>query len=206
MKKVYGLPLEVEEELKKNWKKIRKEYRELSEDDTIPYNDTCKRFWDKGKWVVYPLHDYPWGRKMNSDKCIITHSILDKIPRLRAAAFSILKPKMKIYPHKGINDKTLRYHLGLIIPSGTYIRVDGKKHFWKEGKIFKFNDTLLHEVDNPSEEKRVILLFDIAEKFSWTFFITELILKVMNLGRRNKNWEFSKVRREMRKKYDKNEQ
>ena len=148
------------------------------EKDKIEYPEKGRTFWDKGKWKVFPLRDYPFGDKMNVDKCLYTHSILNKIPKLRTAAFSILKPNMRIYPHKGLDDNTLRYHLGLIIPLDAYIRIEGLTHFWKEGGILKFDDSKIHEAHNPTNEERVVLIFDIEEKFSFTLFIYTIIKKI----------------------------
>ena len=176
--KPYGLPLDVEKELTRNWKKIREEYYALEEEEKIEYPEKGRDFWDKGKWKVFPLRDYPFGHKMNEDKCLYTHNVLNKIPRLRTAAFSILKPKMRIYPHHGLKDNTLRYHLGLVTPLHVHICIDGITHFWKEGKILKFDDSKTHEVHNPTHEDRVVLLFDIEEKFSFTLFIYTLVQKI----------------------------
>lgn len=175
--KPYGLPSKVEKELTQNWKKIRNEYKSLAENEKIEYSEKQKAFFDKGKWKVFPLRSYPLGDKMNLDKCLYTNSVLDKIPRLKAAGFSILKPNMKIHPHKGLKDNTLRYHLGLIIPPHIYIKIEGVTHFWEEGKILKFDDSKTHEVNNPTNKERVILLFDVEEKFSFSLFIYRLLTK-----------------------------
>ena len=176
--KPYGLPSHIEKEILVNWKKIKKEYLSLTDDEKIEYPEKGRDFWDKGKWKVFPLRDYPFGNKMNKERCPYTHSILDKIPRVRTAGFSILKPNMKIHPHQGLKDNTLRYHLGLIVPTHVHIRIEGVTHFWKEGKLLKFDDSKIHEVHNPTDKERVVLLFDVEEKFSLSLFIYTLIEKI----------------------------
>ena len=177
-KKDYGLPQEVKKELETNWEKIREEYNSIIETDKQDYIDGTGYLSDK-------LRGFPLGEKINGDKCLYTHSILDKIPRLRTAGFSILKPKMKIQPHRGLKDNTIRYHLGLITPTtmhygnkGAYIKIKGIKHYWEKGKILKFDDNMIHEVHNPTNEERVILLFDVEEKFSFLLSIFKMIRKV----------------------------
>ena len=177
-KKDYGLPQEVKKELEANWEKIREEYNSIIESDKRNYVDGTGYLSDEGKWKVFGLRGFPLGEKINGDKCMYTHSILDKIPRLRTAAFSILKPKMNIHPHRGLKDNTIRYHLGLITPKGPYIKIKGKTHYWEEGKILKFDDSVIHEVDNPTNKERVILLFDVEEKFSFLLSIFKIIRKV----------------------------
>ena len=177
-KKSYGLPQEVKKELETNWEKIREEYNSIKESEKQDYMEEYK-FWDEGKWKVFGLRGFPLGEKINGDKCTYTHSILDKIPRLRAAAFSILQPKMKIYPHKGLKDNTRRYHLGLITPKEAFIKIKGITHSWEEGKILKFDDSIIHEVDNPTTQERVILLFDVEEKFSLPLFMFRVCKNIM---------------------------
>ena len=90
-------------------KKIREEYNSIIESDKRNYVDGTGYLSDEGKWKsILGLRGFPLGEKINGDKCVYTHSILDKIPRLRTAAFSILKPKMNIQPHRGLKDNTIR--------------------------------------------------------------------------------------------------
>ena len=86
---------------------------------------------------------------------------------------------MCIYPHKGLKDNTRRYHLGLITPQEAFIKIKGIRHSWEEGKILKFDDSVIHEVENPTTQERVILLFDIEEKFSLSLFIFRVYKKIM---------------------------
>ena len=177
-KKAYGLPKEVKKELEINWEKIKEDYNSIIESEKLDYMEK-ERFWDEGKWKVFGLRGFPLGEKINVDKCAYTHSILDKIPRLRTAAFSILKPKMKIYPHTGLCDNTRRYHLGLITPKEAFIKIKGIRYSWEEGKILKFDDSLIHEAENPTTQERVTLLFDIEEKFSFLLFMITMYKKIM---------------------------
>ena len=87
---------------------------------------------------------------------------------------------MKIYPHKGLKDNTRRYHLGLITPKEAFIKIKGITHSWEEGKILKFDDSIIHEVDNPTTQERVILLFDVEEKFSLPLFMFRVCKNIMN--------------------------
>lgn len=177
-KKAYGLPEEVKKELETNWEKIKEEYNSIIEIEKLDYMEK-DRFWDEGKWKVFGLRGFPLGERINIDKCAYTHSILDKIPRLRTACFSILKPKMKIYPHTGLCDNTRRYHLGLITPKEAFIKIDGIRYSWEEGKILKFDDSLIHEAENPTTQERVTLLFDVEEKFSFLLFMVVMYKKIM---------------------------
>lgn len=83
--------------------------------------------------------------------------------------FSILEPGSKITPHAGPFKGCIRYHLGLNCPKNAYIKVDGIKYNWKNGKDILFDDTFVHEVNNDSDELRIILFCDIERKMRDTF-------------------------------------
>ena len=48
-----------------------------------------------------------------------TAAILDRIPFVTSAGFSLLPGNTDILPHRGKTDSVLRYHLGLIVPPET---------------------------------------------------------------------------------------
>ena len=103
------------------------------------------------------------------------------------AYFSILEPGAKIKPHNGVYKGVLRYHLGLIVPSGDlFIDVDGKRLQWKEGADLLFDDMFTHYVENNTDQKRVILFMDIKRDFEsvWLNSINSLFLR---LGKSNKH-------------------
>ena len=183
----YGLPKEVKKEILDNWEKIRDDYFTLSKEEKLKYmshyiKEQGRPFWEEGgNWMTFPLRDYPWGEKINNNKCKFTHQLLDKIPRLRAASFSILSPHSKTIKHKGAKDDTLRYHLGLIVPKGAYLSADNKKYYHEEGKMFKNDHTTLHFAHNPTDKDRVVFLFDIEEKFSFLLWIGTIFIYIKKM-------------------------
>lgn len=53
-------------------------------------------------------------------------------------------------------------HLGIVVPDGCRIKINGEEHSWQEGKLIVFDDTFRHEAWNPSRDTtRVVLMFDI---------------------------------------------
>ena len=81
---------------------------------------------------------------------------------ISSAGFSILNPGTVIKPHVGYTDMVLRCHLGIKIPAGDCaLKVDGIERQWKEGGLLIFDDTLLHEAWNKTNDTRIILLLDI---------------------------------------------
>ena len=70
---------------------------------------------------------------------------------------------MHIKAHRGITNGLIRGHLGLIVPGepgACRMRVGEEMRYWEEGRLLVFNDTVLHEVWNDTDETRVVLLFD----------------------------------------------
>ena len=52
--------------------------------------------------------------------------------------FSRLKPRCHIKPHVGYysySEKILRVHMGLIVPDGCTLMVNGVQKQWEEGKV-----------------------------------------------------------------------
>ena len=103
------------------------------------------------------------SRDDNCGLCPKTAALLDDLPRLQNAWFSILAPHYHIPPHRGPTRAVIRAHLGLIVPEDSqncWIRVDQEIHPWAEGKCLVFDDTYEHEVRNDTEDRRVVLFLD----------------------------------------------
>lgn len=126
--------------------------------DSVPYLE--KDLYD-GEWGVIPFIFF--GEVIDSvcDKFPTTWNIINKIPGLVTASFSILSPGTEIHPHTGFTDKVLRVHLGLITPTNCALVVDNTEIKWEEGKCFVFDDTQEHSAYNRGSEDRVILILDI---------------------------------------------
>ncbi|MFL6763879.1 MAG: aspartyl/asparaginyl beta-hydroxylase domain-containing protein, partial [Sphingomicrobium sp.] len=77
------------------------------------------------------------------------------------AMFSLLAPKTRIPPHVGVSNARLVCHLPLVVPEGCWFRVGDETRLWERGKAFVFDDTIEHEAMNPSDELRVVFIFDV---------------------------------------------
>lgn len=151
-----------------NWEVIRDEAREvLKFRDAIPgfqeISPDQYRLATEQNWKTFVLFGFGQRLEKNTQLTPKTAALLEKVPNLQTAMFSILAPGYHIPAHKGVTKGILRSHLGLIIPKEREkcrIRVDDVITPWKEGEIFVFDDTFEHEVWNDTDEERVILLFD----------------------------------------------
>ena len=116
-----------------------------------------------------------------------TAALLESIPGLYTAFFSVLEPHQHIKPHWGYWKGFVRYHLGVIIPDNNadrkcWIRINpeaqdrtqardaieqGENYFWHNGEAVLFDDTFLHDAANESDQVRVVLFLDVARKMPW---------------------------------------
>jgi ornithine lipid ester-linked acyl 2-hydroxylase len=151
-----------------NWTAIRDELRALLADRVpIPsFHEISPEqlfITQDDKWKTYMLFAY--GRKIaeNCARCPRTTRLLETIPGMKTAFFSILGPRKHIPEHRGPYTGVLRFHLGLIVPrqrEACRIRVDSQVAHWEEGRSLVFDDTYLHEVWNETDEERVVLFVD----------------------------------------------
>jgi beta-hydroxylase len=163
--------------LEANWRIIRDELLMLPESTFIPWKE--KQLYNTG-WDVFGLHGFGKRDAAHCALCPETTRIVESIPDLITAGFSSLKPHTHIQPHVGysylvsetgelvrgeLNNAVLRGHLGLIIPRsysgfGCALEVGGELYVWQEGKCVFFEDTVIHQAWNRTDETRVVLLFD----------------------------------------------
>ncbi|MEN0110730.1 MAG: aspartyl/asparaginyl beta-hydroxylase domain-containing protein [Planctomycetota bacterium] len=114
-------------------------------------------------WRVFML--YAMGAKPadTRSRCPRTCELLDAIPDLFQAFFSILEPHKSVPAHQSPYAGYLRYHLPLMVPEQNppRMRVRDQWHTWKEGEGLLFCDYWDHEVENHSGEVRVVLIVDL---------------------------------------------
>jgi beta-hydroxylase len=155
--------------LKDNWQIIRAELDELLKSpERIPafhqISPDQKRISKGDNWKTFMLRGFGHPMPTNCNLCPETARVLDSIPKLQNAWFSILAPGYHIPPHRGVTKGLLRCHLALIVPQAKEqcrIRVGNETRHWEEGQCMVFDDTYDHEVWNETDERRVVLFLDI---------------------------------------------
>ncbi|KAF3887661.1 MULTISPECIES: aspartyl/asparaginyl beta-hydroxylase domain-containing protein [Nostocales] len=156
--------------LETNWLVIRKELEQvLQHTHALPnFQDIMprqQRISPDDRWKTYYFYAFGFTAKKNCERCPETWKLLQQIPGLKSAFFSILAPGKHIPEHRGKHKGLIRYHLGLIVPepkSACRIRISDRIAYWEEGKSLLFDDTFPHEVWNDTEGYRVVLFLDIA--------------------------------------------
>jgi aspartyl/asparaginyl beta-hydroxylase (cupin superfamily) len=114
-------------------------------------------------WNVFMLYILGHRPEANRALCPKTCAVLDRIPGLIQAFFSVLDPGKSVPAHEGPYYGYLRYHLGLQVPTDNppKLVVDGKDYVWREGEAVLFDDSHTHEVVNHSNQTRAVLIVDV---------------------------------------------
>jgi beta-hydroxylase len=141
----------------RSWREIRAELEALTPSDFMPWPEIG--LYKKG-WDVFGL--YAFGAKLGEQcsLCPRTTALVETIPGMTTAGFSLLRPGTHIVPHRGYTGEVLRCHLGLIVPAGCEIRVGTDVRQWREGECLVFDDTIEHEVWHRGDANRIVLLVD----------------------------------------------
>lgn len=121
------------------------------------------------KWNVFMLKVFGYEPAQSRALCPETCRVLDGVPDLLEAFFSILEPGKSVPLHEGPYLGYLRYHLGLRVPQDDppHIVVNGQPYTWKEGEAVLFDDSWPHEVVNRSRETRAVLIVDVLRPMPW---------------------------------------
>jgi ornithine lipid ester-linked acyl 2-hydroxylase len=138
--------------------------------------------------------------KRNCEECPETTAIIESIPGMKTAFFSILYPGTHIPPHRGFYNGVLRLHFALVVPikkENCTIRVGSKIRSWESGRCLIFDDTYEHEVRNDTNQLRIVLFVDFKRPLPlWMHYINSMILEfiqrtpyVKNAAKKHKNWE-----------------
>jgi ornithine lipid ester-linked acyl 2-hydroxylase len=193
------------DQVEANWTTIRAELEHvLADRDALPnFQDISKdqiEITDDDNWKTYFLYGYGFRAPLGIQTCPKTAALMEQIPGMTTAMFSILSPRKHILDHRGPYKGVLRYHLGLIVPREAEqcrIRVGDDIRHWSEGKSLMFDDTFNHEVWNDTDETRVVLFVDVLRPLPapWSH-INKLIVKaigyspfVLDAKRNQEAWE-----------------
>jgi beta-hydroxylase len=156
-------------ELQANWTTIRAELDQL-----LTYRNELPNFQDisidqasitrDDAWKTYFFYGYGFRADANCARCPHTAVLLDHVPGVTTAFFSILAPHSRIGEHRGPWRGVLRYHLALRVPEPREeagISVGGEVAHWQEGQSLLFDDGYRHYAWNETGGVRVVLFMDV---------------------------------------------
>ena len=158
------------EPLERSWPAIRREL-----DGVLAYWQALPAFQDisidqrdlsdDDRWKTFFFYAYGIRADKNCSRCPVTTGVIEAVPGMMTAFFSIIEPGKHIPPHRGPFKGVLRYHLGLMVPEPRErcrIRVGSDIRHWEEGGSLLFDDTYEHEVWNDTGGRRVVLFLDVV--------------------------------------------
>jgi len=173
-----------------NWEIIRDEVmalhnKNLLKNTTDPnssaYYDIGFRTFYKYGWSKFYLKWYGHTHNSAREHCPQTVKLLNSVPMVNGAMFSILPPGSKLTRHLDPVACSLRFHLGLKTPNSDdcFISVDDQVYSWRDGEAFIFDETYLHFAKNNSAEDRLILMCDIDRPMNFFGKIINSIFKFL---------------------------
>lgn len=171
-------------EIESEWRLIRQELDSvLPRTDELPNiqeitSDAASITADSG-WKVFLLVAYGIKSKPNVELCPETWRIVQKIPGLKTAMFSVFQPGKRLPPHRGPYNGVLRLHLGLLVPehdTNLGIRIGTEMRGWKEGSVLIFDDAYEHEAWNETGRPRVVLFVDFEKPLRFPVNILNQVL------------------------------
>jgi aspartyl/asparaginyl beta-hydroxylase (cupin superfamily) len=191
--------------LEANWGAIRKEL-----DEVLEYRDALPNFQDistdqesitdDDRWKTFFLYGFGFRSDTNCALCPETTRLVESIPGMKTAMFSILSPHKHIPDHCGPYKGIVRYHLALKVPEPREqcrIRVGDEIVSWEEGRSLIFDDTYEHEVWNDTDDERAVLFLDVVRPLRFPMNIVNRIVItaiarspfILDAKRRHLAWE-----------------
>ena len=191
--------------LENNWRTVREELDKVVKDyEQLPNFQDISRdqvnISNDSRWKTFFLYGYGYRMDRNCGLCPETTRLVESIPGMYTAFFSILAPGKHIPLHRGPYKGLLRCHLALMVPEPRqecWIEVGGVVRNWEEGGCMVFDDTYKHRVQNNTDGIRVVLFLDIMRPMGpFSSLVNRLILLLIRWSpyirdarRNHKAWE-----------------
>ena len=134
-------------------------------------------------WTVYLFHHMGVCVEDLRGRCPRTLAVIAALPGVCLdypwgdSLFSVQGPHSRLPAHCSVDNLRLRCHLALRIPAGAGMRVGGETRQWQEGRCLLFEDSFEHEVWNPSDQRRLVLIVDL-----WHPGLTALEIRALTAG------------------------
>lgn len=161
--------------LRENWEVIRAEAMALlAQRDAVPplarISPDHRRIARSDAWRSFFFRGHGYDAHANRARAPRTSAVIDKVPNVVVAFFSVFEPGTDIARHHGVSKAMLNVHLGLAIPGPRPvcgIKIDGQDHGWREGEFLVFDETFNHEAWNRADKPRVILFLQVMRPMRW---------------------------------------
>lgn len=191
--------------LEREWRIIRRELESVltRKEDLASFQeisaDVASITRDAG-WKTLLFTAYGITSRRNTALCPETWRIVQQVPGLKTAMFSIFEPGKQLPAHRGPYNGVLRLHLGLIVPEPreqAAIRIGPQIVHWQEGRVLIFDDAYEHEAWNRTGAVRVVLFVDFvkplrfpANLLNWLLLNVAMFTPFVREGYENhRKWE-----------------
>jgi ornithine lipid ester-linked acyl 2-hydroxylase len=175
-------------EVEAQWQAVRQELDVLLEKvDQLPnFQDISRDQYavtTDNLWKTYFFYAYGVKAEGNCQQCPATARLVESIPGINLAFFSILLPHKTIPVHRGPYKGVIRLHLPLLVPEPAdqcAIRIGDEIQHWQEGKVILFDDTYPHDAWNHTDGIRAVLFLDFVRpmRFPASWF-NRLLLQII---------------------------
>ena len=162
--------------LEEHWETIRGEAETILQDRmSVPSVREVSPDHEKialdGKWRSFFLWGYGVRIEKNLARAPKTAAILENIPGLLTAFYSVMLAGAHVPKHTGPTKAIITTHLGLVVPKNAedcHMAVgDDNDIVWQPGRVVIFDDMFPHQVWNDTNEDRIILLLHIKRPLSF---------------------------------------
>ena len=162
--------------LRANWEVIREEALAVMVDrEGVPplgkISPDHRRIASTPAWKSFFFTGYGYQAPVNRARCPRTAALIDRVPEVVVAFYSIFEPGTYVLPHKGVTKGLLNVHLALLVPprdaGRCEIRVEEEFRGWTPGEYLIFDETFEHEVWNETAEPRVVLFLQVLRPMRW---------------------------------------
>ena len=176
--------------LERNYHSIKAEFDSLKRHlPAIPSYHEVDRYQERiarspaggSNWRVFFFEAMGRKIRLNRSLCPNTAALIDRIPRVFQACFSILEPRKSVPAHCGLYNGYLRYHLGIEVPrtSPPSIRIKDQQYTWRDGEGVLFDDTWPHEIRNDCQDMRAVLIVDIPRPMTGVAVLVSRIMVLL---------------------------
>lgn len=153
-------------------------FQDISQEQATLTNDS--------RWKIFPFLTYGIRNWELIKECPKTIKLLDEIPGIKTAMYSILLPHKHIPAHRGPYRGLLRLHIPLKVPydaQNCNIKVHKELRHWEPNKCLIFDDGYMHEIWNNTNEVRVVLFIDFLRPLN--FFLQQLNLLIIYIYKKS---------------------
>jgi beta-hydroxylase len=122
---------------------------------------------------------------LKSDTIVDVPAFYEPWPYVRTIGLSVFNKKISTSPHFGWVRASLRvlYNINDIKDKSAYIVVGNTTHYWRDDKLFIFDDTLLHLSANETDQLRYCMYVDILRPSPFPFIMNAVCALEGYLGK-----------------------